>query len=234
LTLQLEGIDFVKVDNQSSLNQYMGGERSVAGTAHDIQAGLEASVALHFGGCMINCMGMASENVWHRPLSSVSRSSNDFLPQIANGFGEHALQNAYNSVYHGPFYWGDWDMFWTGHHDAVPHMVLRAVRIAHRLRAVDRISIKVAPLEAELFVVVPITGSFTAIGLADKLAASDAVMDICGEIDSVKVRLKDGGMFMFVSERKPAKVDVADERMGVYRIDCPACTGETLADIRFG
>ncbi|WP_158560313.1 Sip1-related alpha-galactosidase [Paenibacillus contaminans] len=343
-SLQREGIDFVKVDNQSSLNQYMGGERSVAGTAHDIQAGLEASVALHFGGCMINCMGMASENVWHRPLSSVSRSSNDFLPKIANGFGEHALQNAYNSVYHGPFYWGDWDMFWTSHHDAVPHMVLRAVsggpvyfsdapgrtnpdriwpliysdgriircdgigqpteewltvdpqrtaaplkvwntaggagilaafhvydgddilegdigpgdipglagdsfivfdairRIAHRLQAGERVPIKVAPLEAELFVVVPISGSFTAIGLAYKLAASDAVMDICGEIDSVKVRLKDGGMFMFVSERKPvqayvngkpAKVEAADEPMGVYLIDCSGCTGETLADIRF-
>lgn len=125
--LKQQGVDFVKVDNQSSLNSYLGGELSVAKAANDIHSGLEASVALNFNNCMINCMGMASENIWNRPVTSVSRSGNDFLPKIFNGFGEHAIQNVYNSVYHGQFYWGDWDMFWTDHHDAIPHMILRAV-----------------------------------------------------------------------------------------------------------
>ncbi|MEF3312390.1 Sip1-related alpha-galactosidase [Paenibacillus sp. GYB004] len=335
--LKRQGIDFVKVDNQSSLYAYMGGERSIAATAHAVHTGLEASAALHFGGCVINCMGMASENVWHRPLSSVSRSSNDFLPKIADGFGEHALQNAYNSVYHGPFYWGDWDMFWTGHHDAVPHMTLRAVsggpvyfsdgpgqtvpdiirpliygdgkiircdrigqpteewltvdplitpqafkvwnmaggagivaafhvyngrcavegrvgpgdipllegssyiafdsfrKKAYRLQAGESIPVRLSPLEAELYVIVPVTGEFTAIGLTDKLVASDAVLSAEYDEETATVRLKDGGTFAFVSERKPAAAFVnekpavieEDEDMSVlYTIVCPAADGE--------
>lgn len=330
--LKRQGIDFVKVDNQSSLYSYMGGEQSVATTAHGAHAGLEASVALHFGGCMINCMGMASENVWHRPLTSVSRSSNDFLPKVADGFGEHALQNVYNSVYHGPFYWGDWDMFWTAHHDAVPHMTLRAVsggpvyfsdglgrtdpslirpliyrdgRIIrcdgiglptedwlttdpiHTPRAFkvwntaggagvvaafhvyggdgpvegetgpddisglagtsfvayesfggtarflgrgETLPIRLKPLEAALYLIVPADGSFTAIGLTDKLVAIDAVIKVEERGAYTIVRLKDRGTFTFVSQRRPlracvdgvpAAVTVADEETGLYRIVCP-------------
>jgi hypothetical protein len=336
--LKRQGIDFVKVDNQSSLYSYMGGEQSIAKTAHGYHAGLEASVALHFDGCTINCMGMASENVWHRPLTSVSRSSNDFLPKIADGFGEHALQNAYNSVYHGPFYWGDWDMFWTGHHDALPHMTLRAVsggpvyfsdglgrtdpamirpliygdgkiirceRIgqpttdwlttdplhtprafkvwntagvagvvaafhvfdgdrpvegevgpddipglagtafivydsfrgtAHRLRREETVPVRLERLEAALYLILPTDGPFTAIGLTDKLVAADAVLDVAWEGDAVRARLKDGGTFSFVSERKPlgasvdgkpADVETADEVTGLYRIVCPEEKGKS-------
>lgn len=335
--LKRQGIDFVKVDNQSSLYAYMGGERSIAATAHAVHTGLEASAALHFGGCVINCMGMASENVWHRPLSSVSRSSNDFLPKIADGFGEHALQNAYNSVYHGPFYWGDWDMFWTGHHDAVPHMTLRAVsggpvyfsdgpgqtvpdiirpliygdgkiircdrigqpteewltvnplitpqafkvwntaggagivaafhvyngpcavegrvgpgdipllegssyiafdsfrKKAYRLQTGESIPVRLSPLEAELYVIVPVTGEFTAIGLTDKLVASDAVLGTEYDGEAATVRLKDSGTFAFVSERKPAEafvngkpavIEQGEDMTGLYTIVCPAADGE--------
>lgn len=334
--LKRQGIDFVKVDNQSSLYAYMGGEQSVAKTAHDVHAGLEASVALHFDGCMINCMGMASENVWHRPLTSVSRSSNDFLPKIADGFGEHALQNAYNSVYHGPFYWGDWDMFWTSHHDSVPHMTLRAVsggpvyfsdglgrtdpamimplvygdgkiirceqigrptedwlmtdplrtpRVfkiwntaggagvvaafhayngdlpvdgevgpdnipglagttfivydsfrgkAHRLQRGETVPVRLEPLEAALYLIVPADSPFIAIGLTDKLVAADAVLEVVRDGNAVQARLKDGGTFSFVMERKPlsalvngesADVVTADDEVGLYRVSCPAEAG---------
>ncbi|GIQ70525.1 hypothetical protein XYCOK13_33490 [Xylanibacillus composti] len=49
------------------------------------------------------------------------------MPAAAESFREHALQNAYNSYFHGSFYWGDWDMYWTDHHDDKQNMVLRAV-----------------------------------------------------------------------------------------------------------
>ncbi|MGO4276254.1 Sip1-related alpha-galactosidase, partial [Paenibacillus sp. TAF58] len=83
--------------------------------------------ALHFNNTIINCMGMAAENMWHRPKSSVSRNSDDFVPQDQFGFAEHALQNAYNSYYHGAFYYGDWDMYWTKNHDDIQNAVLRSV-----------------------------------------------------------------------------------------------------------
>ena len=53
-------------------------------------------------------------------------SSDDFVPS-GDPFAEHALQNAYNSLYHSQFYWGDWDMFWSDHPEARQSAVLRAL-----------------------------------------------------------------------------------------------------------
>lgn len=125
--LKRDGVDFVKVDSQSAIYNYMKDELPIGEAAFEAHTALEASVALNFEGCIINCMGMASENIWHRPMSSVSRNSDDFVPQERDSFKEHALQNAYNSYYHAPFYWGDWDMFWTDNHDSEQNMILRAV-----------------------------------------------------------------------------------------------------------
>ncbi len=125
--LARQGVDFVKVDSQSAVTNFWNGLRAVGSAASAAHTALEASVALHYDGAVINCMGMAAENVWHRPMSAVSRSSDDFVPQEPRGFAEHALQNAYNSFYHGAFYWGDWDMFWSRNHDNVQNAVLRAV-----------------------------------------------------------------------------------------------------------
>ncbi|WP_274362984.1 Sip1-related alpha-galactosidase [Paenibacillus thermotolerans] len=125
--LKRQGVDFVKVDSQSAIVNFTRDHVPVGEAARAAHTALEASVGLYFGGCVINCMGMAAENVWHRPASSVSRSSDDFVPQEPAGFREHALQNAYNSLFHGPFYWGDWDMYWSDNHDAKLSMALRAV-----------------------------------------------------------------------------------------------------------
>ncbi|XID93452.1 Sip1-related alpha-galactosidase [Paenibacillaceae bacterium WGS1546] len=125
--LKRQGVDFVKVDSQSAVANFYRDQAPIGEAARASHAALEASVGLHFQGCVINCMGMAPENVWHRPASSVSRSSDDFVPDAKDGFKEHALQNAYNSYFHGSFYWGDWDMYWTKHDDALRHMILRAV-----------------------------------------------------------------------------------------------------------
>ncbi|MDR6549857.1 Sip1-related alpha-galactosidase [Paenibacillus qinlingensis] len=125
--LRRQGIDFVKVDSQAAINNFLQFERSVGASASAAHQAIEASVALHFNRTMINCMGMAAENIWHRPTSAVSRNSDDFMPKSPNGFREHAIQNAYNSYYHGSFYWGDWDMFWTINHDDHQNAVLRAI-----------------------------------------------------------------------------------------------------------
>ena len=125
--LKRDGIDFVKVDSQSAIANFMTNNQSVGEAASGAHTALEASCSLHFDNTVINCMGMAEENIWHRPYSAVSRNSDDFVPQEMNGFKEHALQNAYNSLYHGAFYWGDWDMYWTENHDDVQNMILRVI-----------------------------------------------------------------------------------------------------------
>ena len=124
--LAREGIDFVKVDGQSSVPFYFENSLPVSEAARGISEALESG-AYRMDGSIINCMGMAMENVLARPASALSRNSDDFVPDKENGFAEHLLQNAYNAIYHNEIYCCDWDMFWTKHEDAVKHSLLRAV-----------------------------------------------------------------------------------------------------------
>ncbi len=95
--LAQQGVDFIKVDVQSNLAnhyKYRDFPGKVSRVAHQA---LEASVGLHFNGQIINCMGMASDQLWHRPSSSLARNSDDFFPKKSGNLQEHALQNAYNA-----------------------------------------------------------------------------------------------------------------------------------------
>jgi|GEM_PF-2003742 len=125
--LRAAGIDFVKIDGQSSLQDMIGGYADCGASLRQIYEGMEASVFLHFGGNLINCMGMAPDNIWARTYSSVSRTSDDYLPRELASFPEHARQNAYCSILHGELYYGDWDMFWSTHPDATKSVLLRMI-----------------------------------------------------------------------------------------------------------
>ncbi len=125
--LKEQGVDFVKVDNQDSISKLTAGSMSVGRAAAGAHQALEASVCLNFDGCIVNCMGMASELLWNRPATAVARNSDDFYPRKKGSLKEHALQNAYNSFYHSAFVYGDWDMWWTVHPDSTSHAVMRAV-----------------------------------------------------------------------------------------------------------
>ena len=125
--LKASGISFVKVDGQSAIANFFKGHEPIGAVTRSIHKGFEASVALHFNQNLINCMGMASENIWSRPSSALSRNSDDFVPSGEISFEEHALQNVYNSYYHSQFYWGDWDMFWSKHPEWKQGSILRAL-----------------------------------------------------------------------------------------------------------
>lgn len=121
------GIDFVKVDGQSAVSLYQWGRMSYGTASAGAQKGLGASAAMNFQNNIINCMGMAPEDMWNRPTSAIARSSDDFVPEVPHGFREHAIQNSYNSLLSGQFYWGDWDMFWSSHEENWQNSILRAV-----------------------------------------------------------------------------------------------------------
>ncbi len=121
------GIDFVKVDSQSSLSVFYRGIGAYGEVSGAIQRGLERSVRGNFGGAVINCMGMAPEDVWSRPSTMVTRTSDDFVPDVPEGFVEHAMQNAYDSLWTGNFYTGDWDMYFSDHPENRLSAALRAV-----------------------------------------------------------------------------------------------------------
>lgn len=124
--LNREGISFVKVDGQSAVPYYFENSLPVCEAAAGMNQALESGASL-MDGAVVNCMGMAMENILARPVSAVSRNSDDFVPDKEGGFTEHLLQNAYNSLYHNELYCCDWDMFWTSHPDAGKHSLLRAV-----------------------------------------------------------------------------------------------------------
>lgn len=125
--LRNEGIDFVKVDGQSAVKNYFENELPLCEAARGMHRALEGAAAAYMDNRLVNCMGMAMENVLGRPGSGVSRNSDDFVPGNENGFAEHLLQNAYNALYHNVLYHCDWDMYWTSHADAEKHGILRAV-----------------------------------------------------------------------------------------------------------
>ena len=125
--LKNEGIDFIKVDIQGMAKLIAENVMDINNAMKNFHAGFEESAQIHFGGDVINCMGMNQVNVQSRPLTGVARNSDDFFPKKENGFGEHFLQNAYNALYHGQIYYCDFDMWWTNHESAHENAVMRAV-----------------------------------------------------------------------------------------------------------
>ena len=121
------GAEFVKVDNQGFINVHYRYLSSFGEAAHNLHTAIEASVGVNFDGAMINCMCMPSENFWNRPVSSVCRFSGDFQPEDRKWFVQHLLQCAYNSLFQGCVYYGDWDMWWSDDAQASKNAVLRAM-----------------------------------------------------------------------------------------------------------
>ena len=124
--LRREGIDFVKVDGQSTAARYFRSTLPISSAVRGMNEALECG-ASPLDNTILNCMGMAMENVLARPASAVSRNSDDFFPDREGSFTEHILENAYNAIYHDELYCCDWDMFWTSHPDGRKHSLLRAI-----------------------------------------------------------------------------------------------------------
>ena len=121
------GAEFVKIDNQSMSRRYYKKLAPVGQVARQFHDAMEASVGQHFDNQMINCMGMASEDMWNRSVSPISRCSDDFLPENKAWFTKHILQCSYNCLIQGQFYTCDWDMWWTDDGQAVKNSILRAI-----------------------------------------------------------------------------------------------------------
>lgn len=121
------GVDFLKIDNQSSISYRASGIMPSCEAASIAHRALERSVIKNFGGIMINCMGMDIEDVLSRPMTAVSRNSDDFYPGRCRNFVPHVVQNAYNAIWHGEMYYCDYDMWWSSHVSAVQSGVLRAI-----------------------------------------------------------------------------------------------------------
>ena len=121
------GTEFIKIDNQSMTNRFYRGLAPVGEVSRNFHNAMEASVGQHFDNQMINCMGTASEDMWNRTVSPISRCSGDFQPENKEWFTKHIMQCSYNCLVQGQFYYCDWDMWWTDDGQAMKNSVIRAV-----------------------------------------------------------------------------------------------------------
>lgn len=125
--LEEQGVDFVKVDVQSSYSHFVDELCENAQAVRNAHEGLERSVFKHFDGRIINCMGMDIADLLGRPTSAINRNSNDFFPNRENSFKEHIYMNAYNAPAQGSIMYCDYDMWWSQHESARQGSVLRAI-----------------------------------------------------------------------------------------------------------
>lgn len=121
------GTDFVKIDNQGFIVDNYKEIMPIGKAARSLQKAICSSVGSHFDNNIINCMGMASENMFNRPSGAVSRCSGDFQPENREWFIRHLLACSYNSLIQGMFYWSDWDMWWSDDEQAKKNSILRAI-----------------------------------------------------------------------------------------------------------
>ncbi len=120
------GCDFVKIDNQSC-HFFYNGMHPIGKSSRAMQRAIDKAAFKHFGGTLINCMGMPMECMLNRPESAVSRCSDDFMPESKSWFAKNILECAYNGLLQGRFYINDWDMWWTDDAQAEKNALCHAV-----------------------------------------------------------------------------------------------------------
>ena len=126
--LKSEGVRFLKVDDQSSVQFAYKGILPVQEAARGLEQALQGSANAHFlKGALINCMAMSWENVSAFSESNVARSSNDFLPTVPDNGPQHLACNVYNSFWLSQVATPDFDMFESHHPEGPAHAMLRAI-----------------------------------------------------------------------------------------------------------
>jgi len=125
--LQAQGVDGVKVDTQSMLEGVAAGFGGRVAVTRAYREALEASVAKHFNGRLINCMACSMETFYESPRSTLMRTSIDFWPDLPESHGQHLYCNSQVGVWFGEFMQPDWDMFQSAHAMGAFHAAGRAV-----------------------------------------------------------------------------------------------------------
>lgn len=125
--LKAQGVDFTKVDNQSSVPYYYEGFYPPNSVSH-LHKGIDKAASDIFGADIINCMGHDPENTFNRLHSIINRNSDDFFPGWGvDGLVYHAMCNTYNSIYFGEMYITDYDMYWSEGETAKAAAILRGI-----------------------------------------------------------------------------------------------------------
>lgn len=125
--LRQQGVNGVKVDNQSSSEGLAVGEGGRVRLLRKYHEALEGSIHTHFAGNLINCMSCGNDILYQTLNSTLTRTSTDFWPKRPETHGLHLYTNSQVCLWWGQFVHGDWDMFQSGHDWGSFHAAGRAV-----------------------------------------------------------------------------------------------------------
>jgi raffinose synthase len=133
--LKAQGIDMVKVDNQSAAEKMFRGNFPIYEAATAMHKALNVAVNESFNGNIINCMDMTNDAFYNFGTTAVARAVEDYFPyqnketynlQKGNA-AAHVVQGLYNSLYFQQMVWPDLDMFESNHPYATFHATARAL-----------------------------------------------------------------------------------------------------------
>ncbi len=125
--LRRSGVDFVKVDNQSSLEKFVPDPARSVQAMRAYQHALQGSALLHFHGGLIHCMCNSSDVAYHMLGTSLWRNSDDFFPKQPESHQFHIQTNVLNNLWSSAFALPDWDMFQSHHEHGAFHAAARAI-----------------------------------------------------------------------------------------------------------
>jgi raffinose synthase len=133
--MKLQGIDFVKVDNQLMVEQMSPGNFPIWDLASAMHHQLDVSVKKHFDGAIINCMDMTNDAFYNFGSTAIARTVEDYFPyEKGENFNmqkgnapAHVTQAVYNALYFQQMVWPDYDMFESYNPNVSVHLVARAI-----------------------------------------------------------------------------------------------------------
>ena len=122
-----EGVDFVKVDNQSTYPSLVGDKLPISHAMAGAQRNLQAAAKKYFNSRVINCMEMNIDVVYQWETTNIARTSIDYVPIFYHNPRTHVTKNVMNSLWMSNLAYPDYDMWKTHDQNADYHSVARAI-----------------------------------------------------------------------------------------------------------
>ncbi len=125
--LQGEGIDFVKVDNQSTTGNYVLGKMPVNEVMSGSIRNMETAAMSHFDVNVLDCMSLNVDAIYMWNQTNLARSSIDTWPRQKFDPRHHATETVTNALWLSNLAWPDFDMWQTHLDHADYHAIGRAI-----------------------------------------------------------------------------------------------------------
>lgn len=121
-----EGVDFIKCDNEGSLEDFLAGHYGFD-AVKVYQSALRKAARRHMRPWVIHCMAMSGDNLFNHQGEGVLRTSDDCTQDRPHGVGEHLMHNSYNNLWTSRFAIPDWDGFPSAGADGMMHAAARTL-----------------------------------------------------------------------------------------------------------